>query len=273
MAIPIIGSGFDEIARQQQFWGDFNRRQENLNLERFNRAQEEQNQYLRQLAADRQQIINEDTARAYNEANVGATLALNREAMQRQSALDRERMAADIERSRVVHANDMARQNQDLDMIASWASSNAPKAQELFATLTKAQRDFEASTAELNDTQAQAKTDPELTIDKSGFAEIRPGSTLGPVYAQLVNQKMMRAAARADQAREALLTARRQLDDLSKIANQMRLTVLSDGTMSSAAHGGRVFGSPTPPAASNPLTAGVPTLRFDAATGRLVPVQ
>lgn len=47
---PIIGSSFDALAGQRQGWAQFNRGVEEANLERLQRAQERQNQYLATVA-------------------------------------------------------------------------------------------------------------------------------------------------------------------------------------------------------------------------------
>lgn len=55
---PLIGSSFDALAAQRQYWGGLNNQTETGNAQRAAAAQQEANNYFQQVAASRQAAIN-----------------------------------------------------------------------------------------------------------------------------------------------------------------------------------------------------------------------
>src|SRR5690348_14783346 len=73
--VPIIGSGFPDIANQQQFWTGFNNRVDESNLARAADAQRTRNNWLAQVArmqeedANRQQQMQLQASELFRQNN------------------------------------------------------------------------------------------------------------------------------------------------------------------------------------------------------------
>lgn len=149
---PIIGSGFDAVAAQQQHWAGFNSAIEQANIERLNRAQENANRWrmglsdLYQRASDQtaaMQMRSDETSRAAAQEQANADRQFS-------FALQSEKDRMKEERARTDAMNEQARMR--LDFQRQEQENKINSAGEAYASnYLKAQAAADASQKELTD--------------------------------------------------------------------------------------------------------------------------
>ena len=97
--VPVIGSGFDQIAGQQQYWAGLNNQVDRANLDSLSHANDERNSYFRDVAG----MNREDNARAQNEAQQNAERQQQAYQFAEKNAQDQQSSQAylDLEKSKI----------------------------------------------------------------------------------------------------------------------------------------------------------------------------
>lgn len=155
--IPLIGSGFDALAQQQQYWAGHNAQVEQGNLARLSDAQQVQNAWLARLAAMRQEQAQQDVATQMS-ANELAQRALERrraEAIQgRQfdigTGLEKERIAAEDRRTKAQYDFPKLQEAKALDQVAKYAQFAVKDVQDTGDALDTAQKRYTDAMNSLN---------------------------------------------------------------------------------------------------------------------------
>lgn len=126
--VPVIGSGFDEIARQQALWAGMNNNVDRANLDSVARASELQNAWnLRQ-----QEIANDQANRqadmAQRNYQFGANAAATRDANQQNAQLERERIAGSLAGQKIQFGRQDEDRKRNLGLMSDQDNYNAASA-------------------------------------------------------------------------------------------------------------------------------------------------
>lgn len=164
---PVIGSGFDQDAAQQQHWAGFNAQMDQANIARANAAQQNQNQWLQTAAAMRQQAI--DRQGAADDAAQQQAVQQQTEAARAAESKRQFDVSADISRAGIAERDKQFTFTRDeqnrlerkqLDETESLAKQLAPEGLQLGEDHDAAQQ--AAAEADANLAAAVARNQPKL---------------------------------------------------------------------------------------------------------------
>jgi len=247
--MPVIGSSFDAIAGQQAGWQNFNRGVEENNIARAAQAQQQQNQWLAQLAALQRQ--DEEVAmknRAYYDA-LDYRLGEDRERSRRfdiDTKLSEQKLADDKNRYKWhedIRNADTKQQMTAIENSAKFLAKDARDYAEQFKDATGELRD---ATQTLDKSASSIKPSSRITFTKARqFApvDILKDDVLARQEANEANIRLASDKARYDQAVQNYQLHLSNWNDLKKRASLEQLQVGDDGTVYSKFHD-KTFGSP-----------------------------
>lgn len=281
--VPIIGSGFPDIAQQQQFWAGFNNRVDESNLARAAEAQRTRNAWLASVA--RMQQEDEDRR---------TQMQLSQDAIQRQENRQQyedteSRRRFDIGTELTKGQQSLEKQHWDfnqnernkaerkaLDLAENFGNAKASEADDLGKKLDDATKAYNDSKAALDRSIATIQGRyPGIRWDNKQKMFVSGGFGQKPVDAeklQAANEDFADAKAEADRAAIEFSTAREAYNNLEKEAYGYGLTIQKRGSkrvLYSPAHN-RSFGggdsNPVASATSSPFEAefGASTAGADA---------
>jgi len=272
---PIVGSGFDAIAGQRQFWGQFNKSTEEANLARAKAAQDEINAHAMALSGAERS----DAANAYQMQQDRAARAMAAMQLQDQNqrhnyefgvntGLAHEQIAASALTHRASQIERDSTEKKQLDSIQKTAEFMAPDVANLGSKYEDAQKQYDDAHQTLTTLPSElVKTLPpgKFTYNPrlNEFVSINPRMPVTnpeDVAAQnAVNDKLAAAKAEFDAAASTFRVHSDNFGNAQAIAQKSGLLVgKRDGkwVISSPNHGGKVFGlpetqgPPLPPAAA-----------------------
>lgn len=263
--VPIIGSGFGDIAQQQQFWAGMNNRVDEANLGRAAEAQHTRNNWLAQVARMQQDEQDRQTQLGLS------SMALDRES-KRQNYEDTEsRRRFDINTDLTKGQQALEKKHWDfnqnernkaerksLDLAENFGKAKSSEADELGSKLDEATQAYNNSKADLDKSIARIQGKyPGVRWDNrqklfvgSGF-----GPPLDPQKLQAANEEFANDKSDADRAAIDYSTAREAYNNLEKEASSYGLTVQKRGkkrVLFSPAHN-TFFGDAGSKASVNPF--------------------
>ena len=235
--VPLVGSGFDALAGQREFWNNFSKSVDEDNIRRLGAAQQNQNNYLQQLSQLRQGAVDQDAA-AQREAtqNALSIAAQAKQAAQNQDNLDRDYQFRSEAQKQTVAAED--RRNKVMEDVAQKKVDFQTKQQEIaidqkgqrlaqqYSIATQAAKEADSAYEKANQLKDQAQADAE-----SLAANPKKGKEDNLKLAQISKQ----GPAIAAQLRLAASVKKKSDDHLASLIAQMaagEFSVEDDGTIS-----------------------------------------
>lgn len=229
---PLIGSSFDSLAGQNQYWASLNNRTQSENIARANQAEQSRNNYLQQVAGLARQDQNVQDIGSERAAERAASLLASHAAqLESKRQFD---VSAQLEREKMKATNEAktAAEDEAKNMLDKSAEALAPDLQDYHSKLADATDQFTAEQRTLT-TAAQSKLaalpDTEkknVSIDRNGYLipNMR-GMTLGPA-ASKANEELATNRADFNAAKESLATATRAYQEAHKSVLGSKLQVI-----------------------------------------------
>lgn len=271
--VPIIGSGFGDIAQQQQFWANFNRGVEDTNFSRAAEAQRNRNNWLAQVA----KIQQEDQDRQSQLTLAGAAAA--REANRQQYEDTESRRRFDINTDLTKGQQALEKQHWDfnqnernkaerkaLDLAENFGQAKSKEVDEVGRKLDDATEEYNQSKADLDRSIARIQGKyPGIKWDNRSklFVSSGFGPAVDPQKIQSANDEFANDKADADRAAIDYSTAREAYLNLEKEAQSYGLTLQRVGkkhVLFSPAHN-KYFGDST-------VSQSMPTNPFESEFGQ-----
>lgn len=266
---PIIGGGFDQLAGQHQFWGQFNASQDAQNIARREQANREYNDWLgnvsqlqRAEAAQQDLWAREDisqalTRKAQERRETEATrqfeegLKYSREAMRAQEKLQRDQFKQQLDLTK-------AEDQKENELLASFGETFAPQVARAVETLKRLDPEHEKAqmaVQTLGREYATKLNHPGVYYDGKTFSlRWAQGASVDPtVNAQMLkyNEDLGRKVAEFTGLDQSYKLAVKQLEDLQKTAGDGGFVLRDDGTIYNYKLK-KAFGKPFTPQASKP---------------------
>lgn len=285
---PVIGSSFDNLAAQQQFWANHNRSVEENNLQRAAAAQEALNRHAEAVS----QAQHQDAANAYQMDQQRAAIAMQQAERSAgnarhdyefgvQSGLEGDRIKVDKDRYQFAQKEKDLNEKKALDSIQKTAEFMAPDVADQGAKYEAAQQEFQKAHQDFTTlpselvkglpSAANVIYNPKLNEFVPANPRLGLGTDENKNAVDKANAQLAQAKANYDAVANNYQTHASNFENTKAVAQKSGLLVGRRGdkwVISSPNHGGQIFGD-TPPLYGPPAPVDVP----DTTTQPLMPWQ
>lgn len=231
--VPLIGSGFDALAGQRQFWNNFSANVENQNIARANAAEQTYNDWLQRTAS----LQRADQELNRRDADTAAQRAISALATQAANAESKREFDVNTQLAR-----EQAKEKLDLQKSQEQEAKNLldSSAEALAPDLQDAHEKFLDAESKLNETQRAMTTDAQdklaalpaterkmTTVGRNGLlVPLDPRMALGP-EASSANRELVANHAGFNDAKTEYAAAQKAYQEAQKQVLTSKLQIIT----------------------------------------------